>query len=69
MVRVFEDSPCTAEHAGPDGHVPACPTFVGGRRLQGVDVLTAPDRVRTVMVRPPSAAHAPRDRIGALLGG
>lgn len=70
VVTVFEDFRYTSEYAGDGGHVLTFAARVGGRELQGVDILRGADGVLTeltVMVRPYSAATALRERMAALL--
>jgi SnoaL-like protein len=75
VFTVFENFRYTAEYAGPDGHVLEFHAEVGGRELQGVDILRsaggpdAPLTELTVLVRPYSAATALRERMATLLTG
>lgn len=73
--KVFEDFRYTAEYSGPDGHVLVFRADVGGRQLEGVDILRTgpgpddPLTELTVLVRPYSAATELRMRMSALLTG
>jgi ketosteroid isomerase-like protein len=70
VATVFEEFRYTAEYASADGHVLAFSAQVGGRVLEGVDILRIADGAIaefTVMVRPYSAATALRERMAALL--
>jgi hypothetical protein len=73
VATVFEDFRYTAEYASDDGHVLAFSARVGGRELDGVDILRfGPDGeivAFTVMVRPYSAATALRAEMAARLAG
>ena len=75
VFTVLENFRYTAEYTGPDGHVLRFAAEVGGRELEGVDILhTGPDPAAlldelTVLVRPYSAATALRERMAALLTG
>ncbi|WP_028936886.1 nuclear transport factor 2 family protein [Pseudonocardia spinosispora] len=72
---VFENFHYTAEYSGPDGHVLVFRADVGGRQLEGVDIVRTgegPDDLLTeltVLVRPYSAATELRERMAALLTG
>lgn len=73
--KVFENFHYTAEYSGPDGHVLVFRADVGGRQLEGVDILRTgegpddPLTELTVLVRPYSAATELRERMAALLTG
>lgn len=70
VMQVFTDFRYTAEYGGPDGHVLEFACRVGGRELQGVDILrgTGGELTElTVLVRPYSAATALREQMAALL--
>jgi hypothetical protein len=75
VFAVFENFRYTAEYSGPDGHVLEFRAEVGGRTLEGVDILRAgptPDQPLTeltVLVRPYSAATELRTRMAAVLSG
>jgi SnoaL-like protein len=71
VLAVFEDFRYTAEYSGPEGHVLEFACRVGGRDLQGVDILRGhgPLTELTVLVRPYSAATALRSRMAELLAG
>jgi hypothetical protein len=69
--QVFQDFRYTAEFASADGHVLRFSARVGGRDIDGVDILTvdAAGRITdfAVMVRPYSAATALREQMAAML--
>ncbi|MEO6880243.1 MAG: nuclear transport factor 2 family protein [Mycobacteriaceae bacterium] len=70
VAEVFEDFRYTDTFPGDGGCVLGFAAMVGGRELQGIDMLRAVDGVLTeltVMVRPYSAATALRERMAALL--
>jgi len=75
VFTVFENFRYTAEYTGPGGHVLAFSAEVGGRELDGVDILrtgSGPDdplTELTVLVRPYSSATALKERMAALLTG
>ncbi|HEY1973456.1 MAG TPA: nuclear transport factor 2 family protein [Pseudonocardia sp.] len=75
VFTVFENFRYTAEYTGPDGHVLEFRAEVGGRTIEGVDILrpgATPDQPLTeltVLVRPYSAATELRTRMAALLTG
>jgi SnoaL-like domain len=71
VAKVFEGFRYTAEYASDDGAVLAFAARVGGRELEGVDIVRfgADGQIVefTVMVRPYSGATALRERMAALL--
>jgi hypothetical protein len=75
VFHLFQNFHYTAEYAGPDGHVLAFSAEVGGRDLQGVDILRggadpeAPLTEFTVLTRPYSATTALKEQMAALLTG
>jgi hypothetical protein len=73
VMQVFTDFRYVAEYASAGGHVLRFHTRVGGRDLDGVDILTfdASGLIAefTVMVRPYSAATALREAMAAALAG
>jgi ketosteroid isomerase-like protein len=75
VFHLFQNFRYTAEYSGPDGHVLAFSAEVGGRDLQGVDVLRggadpeAPLTELTVLTRPYSATTALKEQMAALLTG
>jgi len=75
VFHLFQNFRYTAEYAGPDGHVLEFAAEVGGRDLQGVDILRGgadpegPLTELTVLIRPYSAATALKEQMAALLTG
>jgi len=75
VFHLFQNFRYTAEYSGPDGHVLAFSAEVGGRDLQGVDILRGgadpegPLTELTVLIRPYSAATALKEQMAALLTG
>lgn len=75
VFHLFQNFRYTAEYSGPDGHVLAFSAEVGGRDLQGVDILRggadpeAPLTELTVLTRPYSATTALKEQMAALLTG
>jgi len=75
VFHLFQNFRYTAEYSGPDGHVLAFSAEVGGRDLQGVDILRggadpeSPLTEFTVLTRPYSATTALKEQMAALLTG
>ena len=75
VFHLFQNFRYTAEYSGPDGHVLAFSAEVGGRDLQGVDILRggadpeSPLTELTVLTRPYSATTALKEQMAALLTG
>jgi len=75
VFHLFQNFRYTAEYSGPDGHVLAFSAKVGGRDLQGVDILRggadpeSPLTEFTVLTRPYSATTALKEQMAALLTG
>ncbi|HEX4357088.1 MAG TPA: nuclear transport factor 2 family protein [Pseudonocardia sp.] len=75
VFHVFQNFRYTAEYAGESGHVLEFAAEVGGRDLQGVDIVRggadaeAPLTELTVLTRPYSATTALREQMAALLTG
>ena len=72
VAQVFEGFHYTREFAAPDGHALVFRATVGGRELEGIDIITigADGLIHdfTVMVRPYSAATALREAMAAKMG-
>jgi SnoaL-like protein len=79
VFHLFQNFRYTAEYSGPDGHVLEFAAEVGGRDVQGVDILRgggadggdpeAPLTELTVLTRPYSATTALKEQMAALLTG
>ncbi len=73
VAQVFEGFRYIREFSAPDGHALVFRATVGGRDLEGIDIITigADGLIHdfTVMVRPYSAATALREAMAAKLAG
>ncbi|GAB2962073.1 nuclear transport factor 2 family protein [Saccharothrix stipae] len=69
LQRTFEDFRYVGRYDGPDGHVLHFRTVVGGKQVEGIDLVELDDDGRigtfTVMIRPQSALTAVGEAIWA----